>query len=166
MTTTTEQQCGELTAAPIQFYCDPGDENGRVIPLGYIAEITVEGLNALSMIVRTGLDEEEREAIGDLGRRLLDDPYEYLSGLFDDAWESTETGQRLQKLAEQHSQSLHFGDPDVVAVPSILFGDGSPIKRRVRELLLDVIEERAIRLLQTKKKVPAPQEERLVLKAA
>ena len=161
----TEQQCDKLTAAPIQFYCDPGIENGRVIPLGYIAEITAGHINGFAMIARAKLSDEEREAIGELGRRVLDDPFDYLSSRFDDAWEHAGVGQRLQRLAEQHSQSLQFGDPEEMEVPRILFVEGSP-NRLVRDLLFGVLEEGTKNLSIPAATAATPQQQLLALKAA
>jgi len=135
---------GRLTLSSIEFHIDLGTKGGRVIPLGYIAEITVGTMCGLGMIARTELTAEEREQIGELGRQLLENPYDYLSGQFDEAWDHADPGERLEYLASQHGHSLHFAIPKESAVPKRLLLGSAPIRSEVRNHLLGALEEKSL----------------------
>ena len=138
---------GRLTVSPIRFYCDLGRHDGLVIPLGQLGEITVGHARGLGMFARTTLTDSERTAIGQLGRQVLDEPFDYLSSLFDDAWDNAEPGRSLDYLVRRHSHSLNFGSPKEQAVPRRVMLGGIPIRAEVRNHLLGVLEEEMLEAL-------------------
>ena len=89
----------------ISYRCDLRDRDGLVVPLGFVAEVVSDEGRALGIIARPELTKKELEQVGELSRRLLEHPFDYLGELFKEAWDNA-PGKSLAYLADQHWQSL------------------------------------------------------------
>jgi hypothetical protein len=137
-----------LNVSDIQFYCELDRPGGLIIPLGVMAEIVVPGIRGLGLIARTELHDEETAAVGELGRRLVERPFDFLSKEFDDVWEHAAPGEALRVLSVRHPHSLHFAVPVAKEVPLTLLGGISPAARNaVRNYLGQFLEEEMLRLV-------------------
>jgi hypothetical protein len=159
-----------LTLSTVHFYCDLSRRNGRVIPLGVMAEILLPQMRGLGLIGRTELHTTELAAVGDIGRRLVERPFAFLSQEFDDAWENAVPGEALLWLSGKHRQSLHFAIPRNIALPLTLnIGESTPTARNaVRNFLGQLLEEEMVRLTlgyELLAPKPSPQQELLSLKS-
>jgi hypothetical protein len=158
---------GTLHVSMIEFYAELGKPDGRVIPLGVMAEISLPFLRGLGMIGRTELRRDEIELAGSLGGKLISRPFDYLSEQFDDAWANTASGKALHYLAARHLYSLHFSVPQVLEIPrQLLMSEnlGATLKGAVREHLGSVLDDQMLRLTDPARN--SPQEELLLFKAA
>ena len=132
---------GTFKVSPINFYCSPGRSNGPLIRLGFIAEIFVPKLRGLGLIARTQLNEFEIESIGELSRRILERPYDYLVNEFDQAWHESDPGQAIEYLTSCHPHSLRFEALKEEDVPRRLFLDGQPIRSLILAYMVEALEE-------------------------
>lgn len=158
---------GSLNFANIQFYCELGNPDGRVIPLGVMAEISLPQLRGLGMIARTELDADELQEVGHLGRGLIAKPFEYLAQQFEKAWVEAGPGKALEYLAEKHPHSLHFSVPNQRDVPrNLLTGEsGASLKAAARAYLGFSLDDQMLRLIEQVNRARQA-EELLQLKAA
>lgn len=158
---------GTLSFATIQFFCELGKANGRVIPLGVMAELSLPRLRGLGMIARTELDGDELEAVGYLGRGIIARPFQYLAQQFEKAWVEASPGKALEYLAARHPHSLHFSVPDPQEIPrQLLTGEpGSTLKADARAYLGITLDDRMLRLIEETNRVRQA-EELIQLKAA
>src|SRR5437870_3402437 len=126
-----------LNFATIEFHLELGKTNGRVIPLGVMAEISLPRIRGLGMIARTELDADELNAVGYLGERIIAKPFAYLAQQFEDAWLKATPGKALEYLAAKHPHSLHFSVPAGRDIPRQLLTEeaGANLKGAAREYL-------------------------------
>jgi hypothetical protein len=102
---------GRLNLSRIIYYSDLQRASGLQIPLGIIAEIVLGSVRGLGLIARTELDDHETQALGRLTRNSLRNPFDFLKGEFDWAWDATGRGEALVALSGRHSESLFFAPP-------------------------------------------------------
>jgi hypothetical protein len=159
---------GSLTVSTIQFYSELGKADGRVIPMGVMAEIALPTLRGLGMVARTELEPEELSLLGYLGERLIRRPFDYLSEQFDNAWGNSGPGTALDYLASRHLYSLHFSVPAILDIPRQLLSSeaaGATLKSAVRDTLGSLLDDHMLRLIERVDRT-RPQEELLLFKAA
>jgi hypothetical protein len=101
----------DLSVSRIVYRTDLTRTDSLVIPLGVMAEITMEGLRGLGIVARTELLSHEAERVSRLIRSVLEHPFEYLKKEFDWAITRTEPGKALQSLASRHIASFLFQPP-------------------------------------------------------
>ena len=147
---------GRFTVSPIRFYCELGRKDGLVIPLGQIGEITIGRARGLGMIAWTELTKTERADIGTLGSQILDNPFDYLAGLFDEAWDQAPAGGSLEYLAQRHCHSLNFATPKEMAFPRRVVVAGTPVRAELRSHLLGTLEEEMLEALGVTNTMPRP----------
>lgn len=140
-------EMGTFKLSNINFYCAPGQTNGLIIHLGAIAELLVPDFWVLGMIGRTGLNDFEEEIIGELGRRILLNPYDYLVSEFDDAWENASLGNALEYLSGEHPHSLRFEGAKLQDVPRHVFVEGKPSRTMLALHVMQELEDRASALV-------------------
>jgi hypothetical protein len=161
-----------LRFSNIEFFCDLAKANGRVIPIGIMAEIVVPGIYGLGLIARTELAGEELDSVTALAKPLAQRPFDYLGDQFEGVWGKSVPGTALDILATRHAYSaFHFGSPQPLRVPRrfVLEPMGATLKSAVREHLGIILDEQILDLLQGKsqqQEKARPQEEILQLKVA
>lgn len=137
---------GVFKQSDITFHCAPGKSNGPIIRLGVLAELAAGDCWALGLIARTELNDFEREVVGEMGRRMLANPYDYLVQEFDEAWEKAPQREALEFLMADHPHSLRFETPERRDVPRRIFVEGKPVRPLVLFFLAGELEERAASL--------------------
>lgn len=139
-----------LALVPVYFYCDLARVEARVIPLGVSAEIVVGDLWGLGILARTCLREDEQRLLGEVGRELLHNPYEYLCSVVEEAWQDAHPGGALAYLTAKHCHSFHFEDPRSKSVPRrLLMSDlwSFAGKKEIKNFVCDEMEDEWLGLL-------------------
>ena len=134
-------ETGTFKLSAMEFHSAPSDEHAPTIKLGYIGEIVLPNMLSLGLIARTALSEHEMDLVGELGRRTLSDPYDFLSEEFDAAWEKGERGRAIEFLCARHQHSLRVALPNLKTLPRNLFSDGRPIRSLMLQYLVGKLED-------------------------
>ena len=157
-----------LSLSRITYNCDLQHSSELIIPLGAFAEITVGPIRSLGLIARTDLFPDEQMALGSLVRDKLSTPFDYLLEEFKWAWNSTKTGEALQKLSNKHSESLFISPPVIIekrhAWPNVIEAICENARDEMRKQRDDHFLELLCDTWTTAK--PVPQEDAAKLKAA
>ena len=126
MTTAAKQPEPFFKVARIVYFTDLSTADARVIPLGIFGEVILPHVQALALKARSALTEEELNLISPLIRDRLKNPFKFLRGEFNIAWDRS--GGALEFLAERHSSSLSILAPSDVGVADgkWLFGRAVP----------------------------------------
>jgi hypothetical protein len=163
-----EQHTGRVITSAIQFHTDLASMNGLVVPLGAMVEVVLPKIRGLGMIARTELQADELKAIGELGRRLVEKPFEYLCGQFTEAWVHTAPGDALVFLAAKHPNALHFSVPCEAGLPrTVAPAEAEPALRNVvRTFLGQRLDEEMIQLITVYHLRSAPQQDLVRLQSA
>lgn len=126
---------GQLTLSRVTYICDLQQDSGTIIPLGVIAEQTIDNVRALGLIARVQLEPDELAAIGELMREQLTSPFELLKNqLFDWAWGETEPGRALAELSNRFAASLFVTAPETIPVREVVHSSAETIELARREL--------------------------------
>lgn len=99
---------GQVRYSPIQYFTNLTTPDGRIIPLGVIAEFWDQDFCILGMLARTSITKPEMSMVGGLARNILINPSKYLSEQFHESWEES-WGESVPFLAEKHPYALNFG---------------------------------------------------------
>jgi hypothetical protein len=97
-----------LRTLEITYRCDLGRTDGQVIPLGILAELTVQGVYGLGLCARSKISAEEAALIGQLMRSELKSPYAHLLSVFRSVFDSERSRDAFSRLPTEHSHSLCF----------------------------------------------------------
>lgn len=92
--------------ARIVYFTDLTHANSRVIPLGSLSEVMLPHVHGLALKARDVLLPEELALMSPLIRDRLLNPFAFLRGQFDEAWENAGAGEALEFLARRHASSL------------------------------------------------------------
>lgn len=139
-----------LTVSSIRFFCDLTRADGLVIPLGAISEVVIGGMRGLGMIARTEISRDETAHLGELARRQLcqdTTPFDYLSELFDEAWENAQPGRALAYLSERHCHSLHFSVPEEKDIGAPVLPD----RPHVRSIVFTTLDSQSTGLFSSRR---------------
>ena len=131
----------------ISYYCDLSVQDGLVIPLGYVIEVLLPDLHGLGMIARTRLTPDELLKVGEIGQRLVANPFDHLSNLLDEAWNEAAPGEVLDQLAQCHVHSLNFASPTRHEVPPRLAEVTSSSRIAVMLYLAEALDDANVKLL-------------------
>jgi hypothetical protein len=137
---------GTLKVSAIRFNCAPGYPNRLVVALGAMVEASPPGLRGLGLIARSSLTDFELDQIGELGRRMIANPFDYLNAEFEEAWNGAPPGGAIDFLRERHSHSLSFDEPVASTLPKRLFQDGAAVKASVRAFIVAKLDAEALLL--------------------
>lgn len=102
---------GRLSLSRITYNCDLQRASGLVLPLGVIAEMTLDTTRGLALIARTRLEPDQIQSVGRLLREQMAAPFDFLKREFDWAWANAAHGQAVATLARKHSESLFVASP-------------------------------------------------------
>jgi hypothetical protein len=105
-----------LRTLEITYRCDMGRTDGRVIPLGVLAELTVQGVYGLGLVARSKISAEEAELIGQLMRSELKAPYAHLLSVFKSVYDDEWSRDAFSRLPTEHSYSLYFKERPAIDV--------------------------------------------------
>jgi hypothetical protein len=97
-----------LRTLEITYKCDLSRTDGRVIPLGVLAELTVQGVYGLGLVARSKISAEEARLIGELMRSELKSPYAHLLSVFKSVFDDARSRDAFSRLPTEHSYSLCF----------------------------------------------------------
>jgi hypothetical protein len=125
---------GQLSMSRITYNCDLQQASGNVIPLGVIAELTLENVRALGLMARVQLEPDETAQVGELMREKLRTPFDLLKSQFDWAWESTESGHALAELSNRFTAALSVSTPEFSSVQEVVHSNAEIIDLALREL--------------------------------
>jgi hypothetical protein len=135
---------GTLEVCPIVFRRDLGLEGGPVVCLGLMAELVIpHRLRGLGLVARTELTQVELGLMDALGERMLANPFEYLSGEFEETWRASEAGAALAFLSNKHRYSIRVSGVERMMLPRTIFHMGEPVRQLVRDHLIKTLDERA-----------------------
>src|SRR4051794_25162503 len=90
----------------IVYFTNLTRDAARVIPLGSLAEVITPHVHGLALKARTALATDELALVTPLLRDRIKNPFTFLRGEFDLAWEGAEPGKVIEFLAGRHSTSL------------------------------------------------------------
>jgi len=107
--------------ARIVYFSDLTRAGARVIPLGSLSEVVLPHIYGLALKARAALAEDELELIAPLIRERLTDPFAFLRGEFDLAWDTAAPGKAIDFLAGRHASSLSVLAPTDYAEKGWLF---------------------------------------------
>jgi hypothetical protein len=97
-----------LRLLEISYDCDLTRANGDVIPLGVLADLSIEGVYGLGLVARRTLGADEVEKIGSLVRADFAAPFTYLHGIFNAVFKSEKPLTSFAELVDRHTHSLRF----------------------------------------------------------
>jgi hypothetical protein len=100
--TTTEPS---FRVARIVYFPDLTRADARVIPLGSLSEVILTHTKGLALKARTALSVEELNLLSPLIRKQLINPFLFLRGEFEKAWENG-ADNALEFLASRQASSL------------------------------------------------------------
>ena len=106
--------------ARIVYFSDLTRAKARVIPLGSLSEVKLSHTNGLALKARTALSADELSLISPLLRDQFKNPFVFLRGEFDQAWEKA-AGRALEFLSDRHASSLSVLTPTDYAKRNWLF---------------------------------------------
>jgi hypothetical protein len=98
----------ELRLLEISYHCDLTRSGGDVIPLGVLADISVDDVYGLGLAARRTLSANEIAKIGRLVRADLSAPFSYLLKVFNSVYENDAPIEAFAALADEHTHSLRF----------------------------------------------------------
>src|SRR4051812_19526463 len=92
--------------ARIVYFTDLSRASARVVPLGTLAEVITPHVYGLALKARAGLKADELALVTPLIREQMKNPFSFLRGEFDAAWENADPGRAIDFLAGRHTSSL------------------------------------------------------------
>jgi hypothetical protein len=101
----------------VWYYYQQGRVDGARIHLGELGEIALPNFRVFCMLARRGLRDQELSKIGEVGRKLLHKPFDYLSAEIVPIWGKAAPGKAIALLAEEFSRSLFVSAPTPCQVP-------------------------------------------------
>jgi hypothetical protein len=97
-----------LRLLEVSYDCDLTRSGSEIIPLGVMADLSVEGVYGLGLVARKALSDVEQEKIGPLVRSDFAAPFTYLLGIFEKVYCSDAPLAAFEGLIDQHTHSLRF----------------------------------------------------------
>lgn len=94
-----------IRAARVVYLTNITRSGGRVIPLGVFCEINSRLGHGLALKARSALTDDERAAVAPIFGERLSNPFNFLRGEFDAAWQAA-PGKCLDFLADRHTAAL------------------------------------------------------------
>lgn len=149
---------GKLTLSPINWVF-PARNDGQIIRLGYLAELRSPDMILLGLTARTSLNELEKTLIGELGRRILSNPFNYLVEQFHEAW-SIDPAAAVEYLTGLHQQSIRICGTDFEKKlsKSLIASDGTPRVKMIIRFLMDSLVRKSFELIPlVVKQIDAPE---------
>lgn len=119
----------------------PNRSNGTTIKLGFLCELATSEMRVLGLIARTDLNEFELELVGELGRRILYNPFDYLNEWFHQAWKEASPGHAIRHLLKDHRHSITLERPETHILPKDMSTDGSIARSKILLFLDERLEE-------------------------
>jgi hypothetical protein len=101
----------EFRVTQIVYVTDVTRADSQVIALGVFAEMANNDWHGLALKARKTLTKAELSEVSPLLRDALADPFAYLRGEFNDAWDNAEPGRALEYLARRHNAGLRILTP-------------------------------------------------------
>jgi hypothetical protein len=97
--------------ARIVYFTDLTRADARVIPLGSLSEVSLPHIYGLALKARSVLLPDELALVSPIIRDRLADPFTFLRGEFDLAWDNADPGMAIDFLASRHASSLSILAP-------------------------------------------------------
>lgn len=92
--------------ARIVYFTNLTRADARVIPLGTLSEVLLPHIHGLALKARAELQSDELAMVTPLIRDRLANPFTFLRGEFDLAWDEAAPGKAIEFLAGRHASSL------------------------------------------------------------
>jgi hypothetical protein len=115
------------------YFTDLTRANARVIPLGSLSEVMLPHIHGLALKARSVLGPDELELVAPLIRVRLTNPFAFLRGEFDLAWEKAGLGKAIDFLAGRHASSLSVLAPTDYSERHWLLGRHWPARHEAVE---------------------------------
>jgi hypothetical protein len=108
-----------LRRLEITYRCDLTRVDGAVIPLGILADLSVDDIYGLGLVARKSLSPSEEEMIGSLVRADFAAPFAYLHSIFEEVFKAENAPEVFAGLVDQHTHSLRFNplEPMSISLP-------------------------------------------------
>jgi hypothetical protein len=106
----------DCALSPIQIYVDLSRPDGRVIQVGYVAELVTPEYRIMGLVGRENLTSGEINALHGLLHHRASRLWDFLASEFELA-SGVEPGKGLEYLAARHSFAFSFEHPHPVRLP-------------------------------------------------
>lgn len=114
--------------ARIVYFTDLTRNAARVIPLGSLSEVSLPHIYGLALKARAVLEPDELDLVTPIIRDRLANPFTFLRGEFDLAWDQASPGKAIDFLADRHTSSLSVLAPTDYSERHWLLGRLLPVR--------------------------------------
>lgn len=129
--------------ATVYYVTSIKDSGAPKIHLGSFIEARAEKYGALGMVARTSLRDSEARLVGQVMRRRLGNPFQYLMEEFEEIIADAPDGDALTRLCARHGPALWFNEPEPLKLPKKKRNE-SLSEEWLRQVILTLLaEERA-----------------------
>jgi hypothetical protein len=140
---------GHFSLARIVYFTDLRRSDSPIVPIGVVAEVTLNGLTGIGTALRPTLDDSELHQVGPWMREALRDPMRSLWPEMEKALITAPSGTALQVFSALHQSSLSVLSPQALDVPKqwLLERDYDALKSLVSARLNVTLTEQYYELL-------------------